>query len=203
MRKSSQMLAVILLSFIISGFALAAYSYQRSFPLLWAFGIAIGFVFYRSGICFSTAFSDIVIFRNFRMFRTSLILLLVSFLGFNIVQVYSNISNGIIPGYIFPVGLHTAIGGILFGMGMVLTGACVCGTLQKLSEGFLLFWFVLGGVVIGSLLGAYHYPWWEVSYLSWEPVFLPNIFGWRVSWLLTVIILVGVFGGTFLLERRK
>lgn len=203
MRKISQKQWALLLLIVIAAVGWAFFTYKSSFLIYWLIGIAIGFTFYRSGLCFASACSDIVFFRDFRMFRAALTLLLISFVGFYFVQLQAHLHDKPIPGYIFPVGMHTAVGGLLFGVGMILAGGCVCGTLQRLGEGFLLFWLVLFSIIGGSILGAYHFSWWRNHFISLKPVFLPDIFGWFLGGAIGLAVLLTVYGLTYVVEKRK
>lgn len=202
MKKNSQLsLALAVLLFIIA-LGLKIYLYQKIFLAIWLIGISIGFVLYRSGICFSSMYQDIILFRNFSMARAVLILLIISSIGINSMQVYAHFNGQLIPGKFHSVGFHTAIGGFLFGLGMTLAGGCASGTMQRIAEGFLLFWLVLLGMVVGSVIGAYHFSWWVTNFFSHKSVFLPDIFGWVFGGLASIILLGGLFYLTFILEKR-
>nr|WP_269438184.1 YeeE/YedE thiosulfate transporter family protein [Phosphitispora fastidiosa] len=171
--------------------------------LVWVIGIALGFVLYRSGICFASAFRDIFLFRDFSMARVVIIFTTVSFVGIGIMQVYA-VTRGLpVTGRIYPVGFHSAVGGVLFGFGMVLAGGCASGTLQRIGEGFILFWAVVLGIVAGSVLGVYHFSWWANSFFSVDAVFIPDLIGWIPSLILTLALLGGLYMITVTVEKRK
>ncbi len=202
MKKTLQTSLVLTVLFLIIAFGLKVYLFQKSFLLIWLIGIAIGFVLYRSGICFSTMYQDIFLFRDFSTLRAVLILIIVSLIGINIIQVYAYLHGQTIPGKFHSVGVHTAAGGFLFGLGMVLAGGCASGTLQRIGEGFLLFWFVLFGMFFGSILGAYHYSWWITNFFSFKPVFMSDVFGWVTGGLISFFALGSIFYATFMVEKR-
>jgi uncharacterized membrane protein YedE/YeeE len=201
-KKNSQLFLTIGVLLFIIAFGLKLYLYQKVFLAIWLIGISIGFVLYRSGICFAAMFQDIILFRNFSMARAILILIVISFIGINALQIYAPFNGQPIPGKFHSVGLHTAIGGFLFGLGMTLAGGCASGTLQRIAEGFLLFLLVLIGMVVGSVIGAYHFSWWVTKFFSHKAVFLPDIFGWVFGGLASMILLGGLFYLTFILEKK-
>ena len=202
MKKSSQTGLSIIIIIIITILGINVYLYQKSLLPILLIGISIGFILYRSGICFATMYQDIILFRDFSMARAVLILLIISLIGINFIQVHAHLNGQVIPGKFHSVGMHTVIGGFLFGVGMTLAGGCASGTLQRIGEGFLLFWFVLFGMVFGSVLGVYHFSGWVNNFFSFKPVFLPNIFGWLTSTILSLTVLGSIYYLTFLFENR-
>lgn len=202
MKKNSQLFLVTAVVLFIIAFGLKIYLYQRVFLAIWFIGISIGFVLYRSGICFSSMFQDIILFRNFSMARAVLVLTIISFIGINLMQIYAHLNGQTIPGKFHSVGFNTAIGGFLFGLGMTLAGGCASGTLQRIAEGFLLFWLVLFGMVLGSVVGAYHFSWWVTNFFSHKSVFLPDVFGWVFGSSASIIILGSLYCLTFIFEKK-
>lgn len=202
MRRSSQLaLTLMTVSFVI---VVAVEICARRHNLLWVWliAVAMGFVLHRSGLCFSSACTDPVLFADFRMSRAVILLLGLSLLGFSLLQIFAAARGQVVPGHIHPFGVHTAAGGFLFGLGMVLAGGCVVRTLQGIGEGALLFWLVLTGLGLGSLAGAYHLSWWIGQLPSSGPVFLPGVLGWPGSTALSLAALATVYWWT-LRWRRK
>lgn len=58
------------------------------------------------------------------------------------------------------------LGGVLFGIGMVLAGGCVVGTLYKLGSGSLPAVGSFIGLIVGSTLYAEFHPFWKQLSLS-------------------------------------
>lgn len=155
-------------------------------------GLALGFVLQRSRFCIASAFSDLLLFRDGVLFRAVLVFILVSTLGFYLVE----INGGV--GYVMPLGWRTVFGALLFGCGMVLAGGCAAGTLMRLGEGWVLFIPVLIGLVIGSALGAYHYGFWGLRSTETRAFFLPELIGWPAA----LILQVGVLAVLWLTMKR-
>jgi len=185
----------------ITAFGIAAFITEQELLLVWIIGIALGLVLYRSGICFASAFRDIFLFRDFSMARVVIILIAISFVGIVIIQAFDT-SGGFLE-WVYPVGFHTAVGGVLFGFGMVLAGGCASGTLQRIGEGFILFWAIILGITAGSVLGVYHFSWWINSFFSIDAVFLPDFIGWIPSIVLTLALLGGLYLLAMGIEKRN
>ena len=123
------------------------------------FGSVVGLLVQRSRFCNTAALRDAMLFKSFRNTKAllaAMIILTIGFTGF--------ISIGEGKTMHFDVGLNQMIGLFLFGIGMVLAGACTVSTWVKSGEGnvgamwALLFTFI--GMFLFSLL-------WSVNY--WPP----------------------------------
>jgi uncharacterized membrane protein YedE/YeeE len=63
-----------------------------------------------------------------------------------------------------PVHKGTIIGGMLFGVGWAVTGACPSIGLVQLGEGRL----VAGFTILGIMVGTWAYSWVHRRYLRWD-----------------------------------
>jgi hypothetical protein len=83
------------------------------------FGAAFGIVFQRSSFCISAGFREVFTTKHNEPMRVLLLSLMIGTLGFTIIK-----ANGFRPAdmFILPAGLHSIIGGAIFGFGMVMTG---------------------------------------------------------------------------------
>jgi uncharacterized protein len=151
---------------------------NREASLNAAFGLIFGYILQRSRFCFAAGFRDIFMIRNTAVTRAILVLIMLTSLGFFAVH---TIRGGLLPdsGIIYPVGLHTLAGGILFGFGMVIAGNCVSGCLMRMGEGYLMQWITYFGLLLGSALGAWNLSFWGPFSIERSPViFIPDHFGW-------------------------
>ncbi len=121
------------------------------------FGIGLGVVMHRSDFCMAGAFRDIFITRDF--FRMRAVILLVSVTS---VLLYLARTAGLVdsypPSFYSSPSLAHLAGGVIFGIGMVLAGGCVMGTLYKAGAGNLVSLCAFSGLLLGSLLFAWAYP---------------------------------------------
>ena len=155
-------------------------------------GLVLGYCLHRSRFCFAGAFRDFILFKDTGLLKAILISLIISSLLFSLVQ-FSSYQKGVtLVGNFYSIGLYTLVGGLLFGMGMVIAGGCVCSIFLRLGEGFKLFIFVLLGLGIGALAGAGHYHWWEERFTWLEPIFLGDLLGWPLALAFQVTILTAL-----------
>ncbi len=164
--------------FISAVFLLVSFNKNAVLPHL--FGFLFGFILQRSSFCFAACFRDIFLIRNTTLTRAVLIALALTSAGFVALNFLSGPQQILeTAGKIFPVGVHTIVGGILFGFGMVIAGSCVSGCLVRMGEGYFMQWYTFAGLLVGSTVGAWNLGWWLNASIRNSPaVFLPNVFGW-------------------------
>jgi uncharacterized membrane protein YedE/YeeE len=167
---------------------------------LWLLGIGAGFTLQRARFCFASAFRDIFLFGSGRMMNGILVGLAVATVGSSLVmfRLVPRAAFGILPpeAHVLPVGITTIIGGVLFGVGMVLAGGCVSGSLYRMAEGYVASWVSVGGIVIGLGILAHSWNWWYDTVISAEPeIWLPSILnlGYGGGVALTLLGLLGVY----------
>ncbi len=123
-------------------------------------GILAGFLMHRSGFCLAGAFRDIFLFRDGFMARILLLTVVASMLLFETAR-----RLGLLAFYPFPLlGSPSAaqlLGGAVFGVGMVLAGGCVVGTLFKMGAGHLPAASAFLGLLAGSAAYAEIHPAWS------------------------------------------
>jgi len=123
------------------------------------FGSAVGLLVQRSRFCNTAAIRDAILFKSFRNTKALLVAMIILTVAFT---TFISIGEG--NPMRFDVGLNTMAGLFLFGIGMVLAGACTVSTWVKAGEGnigamwALLFTFI--GMFLFSLV-------WSVNY--WPP----------------------------------
>ena len=127
--------------------------------IAFVFGSVVGLLVQRSRFCNTAALRDAILFKSYRNTKALLAAMIVLTIGFT-----AFISVGAGHPMKFDVGLNQVAGLFLFGIGMVLAGACTVSTWVKSGEGnigamwALLFTFI--GMFLFSLL-------WSVNY--WPP----------------------------------
>jgi uncharacterized membrane protein YedE/YeeE len=124
--------------------------------LAFLFGSVVGLLVQRSRYCNTAALRDAILFKSYRNTKALLVAMMILTVGFT-----AFISVGAGHPLEFDVGLNTFIGLFLFGIGMVLAGACTVMTWVKTGEGnvgalwALLFTFI--GMFLFSLLWSWNY----------------------------------------------
>ncbi|MHA1338850.1 MAG: YeeE/YedE family protein [Promethearchaeota archaeon] len=110
-------------------------------------GIIFGFILQRGRFCMNSAFRDIILLKEYKLFKSVIIAILVSMLGFSIMSFLGIITLNPKPF----MWLAQIIGGFTFGIGMVLAAGCASGTTYRVGEG------MMGSLValLGFSSGAY------------------------------------------------
>ncbi len=109
-------------------------------------GLLLGIVLQRAGFCGASLLSSVVLYREWRGVLGLLVAVLVSMVGFAVLAQW----DWVIPN---PKPMRLAsgvVGGLVFGVGMVLAGGCVTGALYKAGEGRLTSILALLGIGIGA-----------------------------------------------------
>jgi len=165
---------------------------QISPRLAWLFvlSLALGFTLQKSRLCFAASFRDPWLVGSTKLTEALIIILLICIPGFAIVYHFFTVCNIPIALNVTPFGIHTFIGGILFGIGMVLAGGCASGTLMRVGEGFAMQMIALVGLIIGAFLGKVSLPYWLQIFHEFPAVFLPNIMGWVPAVITQLLILL-------------
>lgn len=189
--------AIFMIGFAIILMVLAS-RFERQSALFWAFGLAFGFTLQRSRFCYASAFRDLFLMQQGRVMKGILSGMAIATLGFTVLM--SRILPMTLPGllppqaHVSPIALSLILGGVLFGIGMVLAGGCVSGSLYRIGEGYLASGVALLGI-LGGLLAASHTWnwWWRVSTNQGLIIWLPERWGYGVSALLTLLLILGIY----------
>lgn len=161
--------------------------------LFWVFGLAFGFIVQRSRFCFVSAISNFFLFKDGRLLKGILGGLFVATIGFSVIM-YLQVSDPAsgIPStaYVAPFGWHLVLAGLIFGLGIMLAGGCIMGTLYRIGEGAVTSLVALLGIIIGMGVLQHNWSWWWSGYISRLPnVWLPAHIGWLAAVLLTLTVI--------------
>lgn len=164
-------------------------------------GLTTGYVMHRADFCVTAMFRDLFLVGDRFLLRVLVLLVVVSMVAFELGRL-----GGLLTPYPFPLlgpgSLASLIGGAVFGVGMVLAGGCVVGTLYKMGSGSVVSLCAFLGLVAGSALYAEWHPWWSsfatVTTLS-PAITLPQWLGVTPA----VVLLPLVAGGVFYLYRSQ
>ena len=158
-------LPLVVASALAIGVLLTAQAADSRLAVYWVLGLAVGMVLQRGRVCFAGAFRDLHLMRNGSMLRAVLVGLAIATPAFALIeaQAVPNPAFGALPqgAHVVPVGLHLVVGGLLFGVGMVVAGGCVSGTLYRIGEGYLASWSSLAGILVGLVVASHTWnAWW-------------------------------------------
>ncbi len=183
LKKSNKYIRILLILIFYFSIALFLMVFNKRAILPYIFGFFFGFILQRSRFCFAASFRDIFLIKNTNLTRAVLLMLTLTTVGFTLVSFLSGDPYILATtGKVYPIGLHTLVGGIIFGFGMVIAGSCVSGCLVRMGEGYLMHWVNFFGILLGSSLGAWHLGWWLKTTIDKSPIiFLPLSFGWPLA----------------------
>ena len=132
--------------------AFAAWRFDTSLVLGMAvlFGLLFGGLIERAQICFTSAARDLWTTGRTRAAYGILLGMAVACVG-----TFGAIALGASP-KIFWMGPNAILGGVLFGIGIVVAGGCETGWMYRAMEGQVHFWVVgVGNVIGGTLVAVY------------------------------------------------
>ncbi|RPJ36846.1 MAG: YeeE/YedE family protein [Planctomycetaceae bacterium] len=162
---------------------------DRLLAVFWLFGLAFGFVLQRSRFCFASAFRDLFLLGEARVMKGILAGLALATAGFAVLmaRLLPEVGYGSLPlgATVLPLGIHTLLGGVLFGVGMVLAGGCTSGSLYRAGEGYVGSMVSLLGIMLGLETSSHTWNWWWEAHISQVPlVWLPDLLGGYLGGLL-------------------
>ena len=173
-----------------------------SFSLLT--GVALGLLFEQGRFCFYCILRDYIQGGNSGPLYAILAALAVGGIGYSIVfgAFLPNAWSGRLPpgAHIGPVSWPLALAGLLFGLGMALSGACLSGHLYRLGQGYTRAPFALLGSLIGFGIGFYTWNTLYVTAIVRAPIL------WLPAWLGyggALVLHLGVLGLLALLLLRQ
>ena len=109
-------------------------------------GVVFGYVLQRGGFCLTRALSNAILMRDGTILRAYLVALLVAMVGVQIIE-----ALGLVDIPLRPLRwLSNIVGGLLFGVGMILSGGCSGSTWYRVGEGAAGALVVLLGFAIGA-----------------------------------------------------
>ena len=181
-RRRFRLGMLVLAAFFVWAISMVLEQPKLGFAAL--FGLAFGLIIERAQVCFTSAFRDLWLTGRTQMAKAIIIGMAASAIG-----VYGYAQLGL-PQKIYWAGPNAALGGLLFGFGIVLAGGCETGWMYRAVEGQVHFWWVGLGNVIGSTLLAL--VWDDLSPLlatNYDKVNLLKLFGPQGGLLVTHALL--------------
>ncbi len=178
-------------------------NYTSILALMMLAGFGIGFVMHRSRLCFARAIREPFMTAEGMMTKAMILAIFVGCLFGSILIQKGNIDPYVALSTRFWLG--SLIGGLIFGVGMVLAGGCASGTLWRIGEGHLklvvvLFFFAWIGSIASALFGNlgittgdldldFMDGMVEFSKLGYQ-AFLPDMLGgWGPTYMVMITIL--------------
>ena len=189
-------IAVVYVGLLVYFFATG----QKLLGLGALFGLAFGILIERGQICFTSAFRDLFLVGRSLMAKAIIVgMAASSVLTLVVISVYD----------LTPItqiaALSTLVGGVLFGLGIVMASGCETGMMYRLMEGQVLFLPVFVGNVIGATLLAYgwdHLGIYNALVQSGAKINLLSAIGPVGAILSTLAMLAVLYALTFYREKN-
>jgi len=168
------------------------------FGIFAVLGVGFGVALQRSRFCFNSAFRDLLQFRSGRTMKGVIVGMAVATVGFGL-HMYTLMPNPFLgpvapEAHAVPLSAALGIGGVLFGVGMVLAGGCTSGSLYRMGEGYAASWVSFAGILVGLLLAGHTWNWWWQHAIRPAPViWFPRALGYGGAVILTLTMLLGAY----------
>ena len=200
--KSSQKkisIFLIILAVIICIFLAVT---NGSLAWYWTFGIAFGCVLQKSGLCFVSSAGDLYSMNSTTQLRSILVGILVASLGISSMKYLSFGEMDYLS--VSAISIPLVLGAFMFGIGMILSGACASGMFIRLAEGFSIHIFTIISLVIGFMISRIGYAdIWGKMVAKGIVVFLPDTFGWLGGIGIHLAIILILYYAALKIERGQ
>lgn len=164
-------------------------------------GFLFGFFLQKGDLCGSSAFSETIMMRDTRKMAGLWVLIVVAMIGFAALDLLGWVKLSPKP----LLYVSYLVGGVIFGVGMVLAGGCISGCLYKGATGNLNSIIAILGIPVGVMMveyGPLHgmHLWMKkhvVSLAEGKPVSLSGLTGlpfWVLALLFAAatLIIIGI-----------
>lgn len=178
-----QKLIVFIALFLLSMGAIALSNYGWRQSVLFLIGGLLGVTLYHSSFGFASAYRKLLVNHDVLGMYAQLVMLTIATILFAPILASGSIFGQEVKGALAPVGVQGAIGGLLFGVGMQLGGACGCGTLYTIGSGSLAMLLTLITFCIGAFGASLTRQLWSTLPAS-SPISLGQTIGWIPAVLL-------------------
>jgi hypothetical protein len=165
-------------------------TYPVNLLLATFFGFCFGFIIQKGQICFTSAFRDLWLVGRSTMAKALIWGMVIQTL---ITAVF--LANYLSATLIWWAGPGALVGGILFGLGIVIAGGCETGWMYRSMEGQIQFWFVGLGNILGATLlvltwdaGVY-----RVMVEPFAKINLATLFGYPLAVIATLAMLFALY----------
>src|SRR5882724_6169326 len=109
-------------------------------------GVAFGYVIQRGGFCLTRAISNLALMGGAGILRAHVLAMLVAVVGVHLLT-----GLGLVEVPVRPFRwIANILGGLLFGVGMILAGGCSGSTWYRVGEGAIGAWVILLGFALGG-----------------------------------------------------
>ena len=192
--------ALVLLSLFAAGFFYRQSGYAPQALFLF-FGAAFGMVLQRSRFCLVRAFREPFMSGESEHARAAALAILLSMIGFTVLKSTDLKDAG---EWVFPsFWVGACLGGIVFGIGMVIAGGCGAGSIWRAGEGHIKLWVAVLFFASGAVLMRLFLTHTELIGKLGSANFLPNLVGWVGALSVVVVVMALWYVVSGWNEQRK
>ena len=142
-------------------------------------GFLIGLVMHRARFCFVRAFRCPFMTGEAEMVKVVAMSLMIYGMGSAIIK-WAWIKDPM-TGVYHPFFLGSLVGGLVFGIGMILAGGCASSTLWRIGEGHLKLVMTMIGFALSNALTSKAIAALKLADKLGKGVFMPDIFTWGMT----------------------
>lgn len=158
------------------------------------FGIVFGIIVQRMSFCISTDLAQAFVGNYRRILTWFAVIFIITAFGF---QLLGPKAVGQLRGF----GFYNLVAGIIFGIGIIMAGGCVIGTLRRMGEGFIHAWIVFVSWLAGMAFVVYIVnPVLQETYHITKPL-IPELLGID-KWIVYIIFAL-LFGALAFYANKK
>lgn len=180
-------LGALFFAFLVGlAYSMSFRAYTQPAVLMLA-AVGIGVVIQRCRFCFVRAFRDPFMTGEATATRAVALSIILSVLGFFAIKWFRSDWQMI---YIYHHWLGGLVGGVIFGIGMLLAGGCGSGSVWRAGEGQFKLILAVTTFSMGNSLFK-HYFWSREAAAAWgKPIFLAEATGYFWAILITVAVML-------------
>ena len=187
-KKAQPLLGIIVLVLSLVANQIYFHLHYSQIGGLLVFGLLIGFVMHRCRFCFVRAFRCPYMTGDADMIKVVAMSLFIYAFGTIIIK-WQGLRPDMIGVY-QPFWLGSLLGGVVFGIGMLIAGGCGSGTLWRVGEGHTKLWVALAGFALSQSLFYSFLRKFDLMGTLGKAFFMPDIFTWQFTMPVLGIILL-------------
>jgi uncharacterized membrane protein YedE/YeeE len=167
-----------------------------------AIGAVAGLGLYHASFGFTAAWRRLVRERRGAGLRAQMLLIGLACAFSFPLMAWGETSGVPARGSVLPMGVASALGAFVFGIGMQLGGGCASGTLFTAGGGSVRMLLVLAFFIAGSVSATAHWDFWSGLPHSGAGVSIPGELG-TIPGLLAMLAAVGAIAAASILRERR
>ncbi|MBB6448378.1 hypothetical protein HNR44_000327 [Geomicrobium halophilum] len=194
---------------VAAAITLTYFAYQASglefVFILWT-GILIGFTLFHARFGFASVYRQIVESGNTEMLRAHMFMLGIAATFFAPILMFDIGAFGSMPSAaLSPISIGLVVGAFTFGFGMEMGSGLAPASLYQAKGGRSAMICTLLGFLAGSVLGAYHFGFWNETLPEISEISLATDtgLGYIGAWVVQVAIFAFIVVISYLYKKRK